>query len=242
MWGLLPAGFFGFVYSLARDLTEITGIVFAVGAIVAVRFNRPVLAGVLLTYAVLSRETAVVVVIGLFLARGYEFVRRSERPGRTDWAWALPVLAFALWQVICKVAYGSVPIFADRGTLSVPFEGVIRAVGHWLAHPDHVSLLQLAQLAVVTLVVLAALRQLRHTRSMPFEQLAFLGALLFVVSLSGRVWNNDPEEFRTMADVFVLGAGVLLGTDRRFTPTAVVLASCNAFLWLVAAGLRIKSA
>ncbi|MGH9107618.1 MAG: hypothetical protein ACRDZX_17670 [Acidimicrobiales bacterium] len=74
--GLLVAGFFGLLWSLSRDLTELTEAVFVVAALLAVRKGRPVLAGLLLSVAVLAREPALVLVGALFVARA--------------WAWAHP--------------------------------------------------------------------------------------------------------------------------------------------------------
>jgi hypothetical protein len=52
-------------------------------------------------------------------------------------------------------------------------------------------------------------------------------APLPIVLLSTSVWNNDPREFRTMVEAFVLGSGLLLGTP-GFRPRLV-----TAMTWCV---------
>ncbi len=73
LWGLLIAGFWGFLWTLSWDLTELTEAVFLVAGLLAIRKGRPVLAGVLLSAAVLAREPALIVVGAIFLARTWVF-------------------------------------------------------------------------------------------------------------------------------------------------------------------------
>ena len=84
-----------------------------------------------------------------------------------------------------------------------------------------------------------ALVNLRRTQASSFERLAFLFALVLTVSLSTSVWNNDPREFRTMIELFVLGSGILLGT-RAFRP--LVVTGMTWGLWVVVAGLTLRAA
>ena len=53
LWGLLLPGFFGLWFSLGRDLTEPVGRLL-LGALLALRRERPVIAGLLLAYAVVT--------------------------------------------------------------------------------------------------------------------------------------------------------------------------------------------
>ena len=84
LWGLLPAGYFGMVWTLDRDLTEITAITLVVAGIVAWRSSRFLLAGLAFSGAVLSRETAMLVVAALLVTRIVDVVRRRGGLGRQD--------------------------------------------------------------------------------------------------------------------------------------------------------------
>ncbi len=108
-----------------------------------------------------------------------------------------------------------------------------------MEHPHRAELIQLLQLAVLLTVVVLALVNLRRTQASSFERLAFLFALVLTVSLSTSVWNNDPREFRTMIELFVLGSGILLGT-RAFRP--LVVTGMTWGLWVVVAGLTLRAA
>ena len=237
LWGLLPAGYFGMVWSLDRDLTEITAITLVVAGIVAWRHRRFLVAGLALSGAVLARETALLVVAALFVTRLVEIVRRRDRVGAQDIAWAAPAIAFVGWQALCFAVYGTLPLTSDTGNAATPFSGAVHAVVGWIGHPKLTNLLELIQLVVLVVVIVLGLLHLRDSRSSSFEKLAFLFAVLLLAVLSPTVWNNDPREFRTMVDVFVLGSGVLLGS-RSFRP--LVLTGLTWGVWLLVAGVSVK--
>ncbi len=237
LWGLLPAGYFGMVWSLSRDLTEITAITLVVAGIVAWRSDRYLLAGLAFSGAVLSRETAMLVVAALLVTRLVDFGRRRDRLSRADLAWATPLAVFVAWQALCYAAYGTLPLTSEGQNASVPFSGAIRTISGWIEHPKLTNLLELIQLAMLLAVIILSLVNLRRTTSSPFERLAFVFAFVLLAVLSTSVWNNDPREFRTMVEVFVLGSGVLLGT-RSFRP--MVLTGLTWCVWLLVAALSVK--
>src|SRR3984957_8381567 len=87
VYGLLVAGYFGFLFTLGRDLTEITAATFLLAGIVALRRERPVLAGFLLAAAALSRETALAFSIAVGIVAVADIALGHRRPGRKDAAW-----------------------------------------------------------------------------------------------------------------------------------------------------------
>jgi hypothetical protein len=237
MWGLLPAGYFGLVWSLSRDLTEITAVTFMVAGLVAVRSRRPILAAVAFSCGVLCRETIVVVVIALCITRVLPILRRMERPSLPDVAWLAPLATYGGWEVIERLRYGTFPLFSDRGNSGLPFVAVTKAVIYWLQHPNHDDHVQLIQMAVVASIVVLALCFMRSSSALPVEKLAFVLTLFLMASLSGEFWNSDPNQFRGLVEVFVLGCGILFGARR--TPLVVLPAVGTAFLWLLIASLQI---
>ena len=58
-----------------------------------------------------------------------------------------------------------------------------------------------------------------------------------MLSLSGKVWNDDPTESRTFADAHLLGAVALLTTA---SPRARLLAAVlTGAIWVLTVGLRV---
>jgi len=81
VYGLLVAGYFGFLFTLGRDLTEITAATFLLAGIVALRRERPVLAGFLLAAAALSRETALAFSIAVGIVAVAQVLGGAEEHG-----------------------------------------------------------------------------------------------------------------------------------------------------------------
>jgi hypothetical protein len=237
LWGLLPAGYFGLVWSLDRDLTDITAITLVVAGIVAWRSGRYFLAGAAFSGAVLSRETAMLVVVALMVTRVSEFVRRHDRLGGADLAWATPLVMFVAWQSLCYAAYGTLPLTSEGENASAPLTGAIQTISGWIEHPKLTNLLELIQLAMLLAVIILSFVNFRRTESSSFERLAFIFAVILLAVLSTSVWNNDPREFRTMVDVFVLGSGILLGS-RSFRP--MILTGLTWGVWFLVAAVSIK--
>jgi hypothetical protein len=239
LWGLLPAGYFGLEYSLARDLTEITAACFMVAGIVSIRSSRPMLAAAALSGAVLSRETTLVLVVALLLARVDDAVRRKERPSRVDVAWLVPLLVFGAWQVTVRITTGVFPLSSDRGSnLSLPFVAIVRAVGTWSHQTFRIELIGYVSLLSLGAVVVLAVFSLGRTTALRFEQIAFCLALLMTVLLSSNVWNADPVEFRTFTELWILGCGVILGRSGGRLAVPAILA-CLA--WLLVAAWKVTS-
>jgi hypothetical protein len=237
LWGLLPAGYFGMVWSLDRDLTEITAVTLVVAGIVAWRSERFLIAGLAFSGAVLTRETALLVVAALLVTRIVEFVRRRDGVGRQDVAWAAPLVSFAGWQALCFAVYGTLPLTSEGENGGRPLSGAVHAVVGWAEHPKLTNALELVQFAVLLATVVLAFLHMRDSRSSSFERLAFVFAVLLLVALSSQIWNNDPRQFRTMVEVFVLGSGVLLGS-RSFRP--LVLTALTWGVWFLVAAVSVK--
>ncbi|HEY1653081.1 MAG TPA: hypothetical protein VGG09_14450 [Acidimicrobiales bacterium] len=225
-WGLLLAGYFGFLFSLGRDLTEICEACFVVAALLLLRRGRPVAAGFVLAAAVLSRETALVVVAGIGVVALADVVRRRRRPGRADAAWLVPLAGYAGWQLIGWAQLGSIPFGSDtENNLTYPFVSVAEALGHNLAQlPSEHAGVWLAQLAVLAIVVGTAGLSLAASRASRVEKSAWVVAVALVVFLSRTLWDSHAD-FRGFEDVYVLSTIVVLDSDRKLHAFAVVVAA-----------------
>ena len=230
LWGLFAAGFWAFPFSVGRDLTEPVAAALTVAALLALRRDRLLLAGLALSGAVLTRETALIVVLGVALSR----VRRlSLRPG--DAVWLAPVAAFAAWQVICHAATGTYPVTQGSNNVGVPFAGLVAYVPGWVRDAfDYMrNWVRLEQL--VLLVVMVA-RAWRAVTEVPLhERIAWCVAALIAVSLTDAVLV-DWAHFRTLAELYVLSAVALVTSRRSLTIPAATL----AIVWLSSAALLVK--
>ncbi len=240
-WGLLPAGYFGLVWSLARDLTEITAAAFLVAGILMIKKGRFVIAGLLLGAGVLCRETVLVLVAAVGLGILWDWYRTRRLDGRPLAAVAIPVAVVVGWQAYVAAAWGSLPLRGYSGTSGAPFLAMVRAVHGWLAHPDNAGQHQLLQFLVLAVFVVIAVSRLRSSQAALFEKIAFVLYLILALCLSGKIWNDDPMEFRTFSELFILSAGIVMSSRRRLVLPWWVGSAALALVWVVAAGVRARS-
>ena len=221
--GLLIPGYFGLLTSLSRDTAEPLAAVCLLAGLLAVRSRRPVLAGVLLAYGALTRETVMVAVAAIAILRVIGMLRgraTGTRPGREDLAWAIPAAAFAAWQVVVKAATGSIPLLADGGrNAGAPFIAPLQAFRHNLGH---VHLHQFEQydlwfleLAILVCFSVAALICLKYTSAPGHERLAFVLYLVEICVVTPSTWNSLDADMRSFIEVYLLAVVILLGTPRR---------------------------
>lgn len=234
MWGLTLPGFWGYLWSAGRDLTEITAAAFLMLGLVAYRENRSVLAGVLLLGAVLSKESAAYVVVVIALTRLVSRVTgRDRRPlGRTDVAWGLPLLGFVGWQAVVFAGTGSVPIRASgNANIGAPFVGMADGLHRYVAAlPSTASLLWIGELTVLVVLVVAAAASIRFTTAPLHERLAWVAVVLIAIVAAPGIWLGDVG-FRSLDDVYLFSWILLFGTTRRLW----LLAGVVGVTWLAVA-------
>lgn len=237
-WGLLVSGYWGFVFSIGRDLPEVVASCFLVGGLVAMRRTRPVVAGLVFAGAVLTLETTLDVVIAVGLVSVVEVLRRRRGPGWRDLAWAIPAAAFVGWQLVGLAASGRLPMRADGGdNLGVPVVHAVGATVHYLERlPQTGALIWLGELFVLAVVTLGAAWCIRRSRAPSWEKVAWAISLVVALSLSAGVWYGRAN-FRGFEDLYLLSSIVLLGSRRRLWMVAVVV----AVAWVVNAGHYVVS-
>jgi hypothetical protein len=220
--GLVLPAYFGLLTSLSRDTAEPLAAACLLGGLLAIRARRPVLAGLLLAYGALTRESVMVAVAAVAIVDVVGVIgrRRPVRPGRDDVAWALPTAAFVAWQVVVKLAVGRFPLLVDaNGNTGSAFITPLKAVEHNLAH---IHLHQFEQydlwfleLAVLVLLAVAALASWRSTNAPVHERLALVLYMIEICVVSPSTWYSLDADLRSFIEVYLLAAIILLGTPRH---------------------------
>jgi hypothetical protein len=248
-WGLLLPGYFGFVWVLSRDLAEIVTASFVVAGVLALRRDRVVLAGCAFSLAVLSRETALVVVALVALERPISALWRRVLTGRGRIApsegsraddgrfaptitWALPAAVFIAWQLVVRLATGSWPLLTSgQRNLGVPFVGLVDGFRHYFGTlPSTSALLWFGELFILVLIVVAAALALRASTARLYERAAWIAYGVLAVTLASGIWLGDVG-FRSLDDLYVFSCIVLLSSRQRLTVPAVLVAGS----WVVVA-------
>jgi hypothetical protein len=239
--GLLFPAYFGFLFSLSRDYGDIVAAAAVLAAITAGAARRPIIHGLLLGFAVLTREPYLALVAGLIGERAWDAWRhRALRARRADLAWAVPLVGFVTWQVVVWRSIGSAPAFSGSDNRSLPFVGLVRALADWFHKmvdfpSDHVTAamaaLSLVQLVVFGVIVFEVVRTLQ-ARSRPPDGVTVAWVLLLGLSVlvSADVWGAF-NDFRNMSELALLSTVVIV-TGRR---------SLNASSGAIAAGWSVTA-
>jgi len=217
--GLALPAYFGLITSVSRDTAEPLAAACLLAGLLAIRARRPVLAGLLLAYGALTRESVMVAVAAVAIVQVIGAIRgrRPARPGRDDLAWALPAAAFAAWQVVVKVAAGSFPLLVDQDdNTGSPFITPLKAVEHNLRHVNlhHFEQYDLwfLELGILALISIAALLSLRSTNAPAHERLAFVLYLIQICVVSPSTWYSLDADLRSFIEVYLMAVVILLGT------------------------------
>jgi hypothetical protein len=178
-YALNPGLLIGTLFDLSEPLA--VGLCTAACAF-AVR-RRPLVAALLLSAALLARETVALVAV-VFLV--HELL--AGRSVRRALPYALPLLVAAAWQAALGARFGQTPLGAGAMHLGWPLAGVIQRVGDGLPLND--AALLASQLAVLALALVAGLALVGlRSRSVFGWQLAAQGG--FLLTLSAKVWESD---------------------------------------------------
>lgn len=238
-WGLLMAGYWGFLWTISRDLTEILATMFVVAGLLAIRRNRNLLAALSLSAAVLTRETVLVLLLALLASRVFEFIRRRGSGVRSpvgissrDLTWFVPFVSFAIWQVAVRLETGKFPIRASgSANAGLPFVGISRGLRHYVPLlPSTASLLWCGEFLALVVIGALAVFSLRSSTALLHERVAWLGYAILSICLSSGIWTGDVG-FRSLDEFFVFSCLLLLFSKMRLTLPGLVTTAA----WVVVA-------
>lgn len=243
LWGLLLAGFFGFLKSVGCDLAEPVAAACLLGGVLAYRRRHPAVAGLLFAYGALTRETVMIVPLAILFVRLACAARAGFRRefrigvGAVDLAWCLPVLAFAGWQLVLRSVTGTWVVLSgvgDNANTGLPltqFGDAIRKNVGLLETSAVGAYIWFAEVATLLVFVVAALVSLRSTTVPGYERVAFVAFIIELGILSNQIWTGHAD-LRSIDECYLLAILILFRSNlRRLWP----LASCAAVALVIAA-------
>jgi hypothetical protein len=242
LWGLVFPLYWGYLWTIGRDLTELTTAACVIAALAAVRLRQPWWAGLAFLAAVLSKETSVLLVLtlaGVTLwqrARAEAAVpvgaggiggtalrtrlsRRRLSLQSADVTWVLPLAGFAVWQIVLWVGTGELPIFRSGGdNLGLPFDGLVHGLSEYVSlFPSSASAIWFAELALLLVLIAVTGRALR-TREAPVELRAlWVASVVLGICAAPGIWRGDVG-FRSLDDIYLTSWAVLLYTRVTLRP------------------------
>lgn len=222
--GLMVAFYPGFLLSLARDLGEPVGIAFALGGLLCALNRRWGWAALLLSLAVLGRETTALFALALLLAgllagaspwlrlpRGLRLLPHDEWRGAAL-AGLAPLLVAVGWQGVLIARWGALGLRGGGHNFGSPFGGIMQAPAIWQASGWPQYVVQINALEALYLLGLAALVAFTiwTQRRVDHLALAWGGYLLLGISLTILVWVEDWAFMRGLVEFSVAGLLILV--------------------------------
>lgn len=191
----------GAVWSLTSSVADALAVSLCLVTIVATLRDRPGLATLAAVAAVLTRETAILVPLALFLARRHKSYAALV---------VLPGLALGAWLVLVRVFVPSGGLPSER--LVLPLTGLVDAVRErWLLGDELIGMASTVAALALAVFVLVRKRGAPELRWVIGVQLAFLSVC------SGAVLGDDFGGTRSTLLLLAVSVGVLLADTREAT-------------------------
>jgi hypothetical protein len=239
-FGAIVAFYPGFLYSLSRDLCEPLACAFALAAILAIVRQRPRAGAVLLTCAILTRETFIIVAFACLLAYVVSRVRGAVS-SVSPIVFVLPFAVFVVWQFVLTMVWGTSPMRtgAHHVALSFPFAdywNVLRASSSL----RRIHRLHFTEALLLGMTTIAAVVAMRRSIADFAWKVAWLGYIVLASTMISHVWNEDVSYMRVLSDLHLLSATIVLGG--RSAIVRWIFAGSTAMVWYYLATHLVKYA
>ena len=207
--GLTVALYPGFLLTLSRDLVEAVEMCLVLGALWLVLRRRYWVAAVLLTLAVLTKETALLFVIAAAVTNR-----------RYALHLALPVVAWVGWKLFL-FRWWHLPIrFFSGEDFALPFVGLVRR----FYDVPPLAMIEIALLLVFALIVALALRT---SASSSVVKVGWLLYAALLVTLGSEFWWEDWSFLRAATGYGVFGT-LIAAESPRWSVVMSALVGCSS--------------
>lgn len=232
LMGLVVPLYAGFVFSLARDLTEIFAATFLVAAILALRREKRGLAPLWMSLAILSRETTLIFAGAVLFADARAVLKREKKIHQLIPS-LVPIGVYLTWQAWLAHAYGQLSVVNNKHSLSaVPLLGFLRFFRDAVRH---LYVLDGVHVALMIAFAIVVARRLREAAALFHERLAWVGYVTLILMCQYYFWEDMANYLRSSFEFFVLGIVILLGSPKtKVQPAVWALASAITLLHLIA--------
>lgn len=199
-WALSVGLYFGMLQGVFFCLTDPLALCLVCLALAARERGRRLLSVLILSAAVLTRETALVLVAVLFLFDGHRPIR-----SRKNLFYLLPPLVFIAWQAYLTLVFGRWPLFHGPPILGAPFAGLFANLALFLQGSLRGSLPFLLfdslYKLLVACVFLFSIACVSRRRSVYGVMLLFHASLAML--FNNEMWGNPEGYGRVMSGIFL---------------------------------------
>lgn len=240
--GLVPAAWAGYVVAISQNLTEAVVGACLMGALLALRRERWVMAATCLVGAALTRETSLIFSVALLAAAFSPVVRRlgaargatgelRRGPRVPIWVPSVPIVVYVGWRTIINQRWvGAIEGGTESDALlAPPFVRLVQYLETVIRDPASANLVNLAQLSLTIAAMVVLVMVWRERRSgLPHERVAL--AMLLVLFVSLPVWQRGQAYLRWACEPVMIGWLIALGARRGQVRALAVMVGV---LWMV---------
>lgn len=219
-WGLLISFYPGFLFSLARNLTEILAICLLTVAFYLFIKKRNFLAAIFASLAILARETALVFTLGFLAAYCFQIIFKKKKFNtREVLIYLLPLVVFFVWQFILGQIWPksavSTSIFYN---ISWPFAGFMYHIEHGrlINRQNYLEILYL--FIIVSTAAWIAIKS-KINRGVIFS---FIVALDIFILISKSIWTEDWSFMRAFSDLYFFSMLIILVSTSVFRKIPII--------------------
>lgn len=216
-WGLVFVIHPGFPYTLIRDLTEILQACFILAALLLINTKRYLFASMVLTLAILTKETALIIPICLLLA----FKNRY---------FLIPVAGYLFWQAVLFLNWGQAPILLANLSLGPPLKGIESYLSYVLSFTTRDQRLGFIQISFIMIFAISVFSAFVSSKAEAFKKIAFCLYFIMALFYTSFIWVADIAFFRALTEFYILGAAILISSKSKLKYAVFLL---TAVIWLL---------
>lgn len=214
IWGLALSLYPGFIYTLSRDLVEITEAGILLAGLLFLEMKKESLASTFFSLAILAKETALLAAVALLSRKKY-------------WPVAIaPIAIYGLWQLVMNWWWQYGLDSSTRVNIGLPFVGIIE--GYQIGYePDRWSI-AFGFLIIFLLFVLIGLQRSSAARHVKFAWALYA---FLLICLTKNVWVESLAFLRAASLFYLTGTLILL---KNRSPISILsfLFSIGFWVWM----------
>lgn len=210
VWGVLFSLYPGFLTVLRSDSPEILEAILLLGSLLCLRRSKHVLATVLLSVAVLTKESALLLVP----VAGCIYLIQSRQATRSiKWFYfSVPLLLMTVWEGVLFKVWGTVPLRNNLHEIGLPLVGFIRLFRTAIREPIGLSLFTILVLIGLASLFVLAIAQVRDAAFQSHEKAAMLLYGCWTFSLNGYIFNTDLNFLKASSEFYLLAVMTILAS------------------------------
>lgn len=201
-WGLVFIIHPGFPYTLSRDLTEILQACFLLSAIFLIKRNNFLISAIFLTLAILTKETALIIVVVLLLT----FKSRY---------FIIPIIVYLIWQIVLFLIWGQTPVLLTNAAFGTPLLGLgsyLHSTLNLVTYSQRVGFIQLCFLLIFALTIF---HSFASSRVLKFIKVVWILYFLMAIFYTSYIWVADIAFFRALTEFYIIGSVILISSKSK---------------------------